>query len=136
MLFRSQHNTPYTVVAPPGNFRERAGFSPEIRRREGRIGQFIGGGQRGREAYGPNHQQTERQQERHDQQEVHPAEDLRASEKHRRRDDQPGDHSNHQILRICNHSDMDIYFSQGNCEGGIFDNYDISATPQMFKIYN
>ena len=43
--------------------------------------------------------------------------------------------SNHQILRICNHSDMDIYFSQGNCEGGIFDNYDISATPQMFKIY-
>ena len=33
--------------------------------------------------------------------------------------------SNHQILRICNHSDMDIYFSQGNCEGGIFDNYDI-----------
>ena len=43
--------------------------------------------------------------------------------------------SNHQILRICNHSDMAIYFSQGNCEGGIFDNYDISATPQMFKIY-
>ena len=43
--------------------------------------------------------------------------------------------SNHQIIRICNHSDMDIYFSQGNCEGGIFDNYDISATPQMFKIY-
>ena len=43
--------------------------------------------------------------------------------------------SNHQIIRICNNSDMDIYFSQGNCEGGIFDNYDISATPQMFKIY-
>ena len=43
--------------------------------------------------------------------------------------------SNHQILRICNHSDMDIYFRRGNCEGGIFDNYDISATPQMFKIY-
>ena len=43
--------------------------------------------------------------------------------------------SNHQIIRICNHSDMDIYFRRGNCEGGIFDNYDISATPQMFKIY-
>ena len=43
--------------------------------------------------------------------------------------------SNHQILRICNHSDMDIYFRRGNCEGGIFDNYDISATPQVYKVY-
>ena len=43
--------------------------------------------------------------------------------------------SNHQIIRICNHSDMDIYFRQGNCEGEIFDNYNISATPQMYKIY-
>ena len=43
--------------------------------------------------------------------------------------------SNHQILRICNHSDMDIYFRQGNCEGEIFDNYNISATPQVYKIY-
>ena len=38
--------------------------------------------------------------------------------------------SNHQIIRICNHSDMDIYFSLGNCEGGIFENYEISVTPQ------
>ena len=43
--------------------------------------------------------------------------------------------SNHQIIRICNNSDMDIYFRQGNCEGEIFDNYNISATPQMYKIY-
>ena len=43
--------------------------------------------------------------------------------------------SNHQVIRICNNSDMDIYFRQGNCEGGIFDSYDISATPQMYKIY-
>ncbi|WP_301911900.1 hypothetical protein [Odoribacter laneus] len=43
--------------------------------------------------------------------------------------------SNHQIIRICNHSDMDIYFRQGNCEGEIFDNYNISATPQVYKIY-
>ena len=43
--------------------------------------------------------------------------------------------SNHQIIRICNHSDMDIYFRRGNCEGGIFDNYDISVTPQVYKVY-
>ena len=43
--------------------------------------------------------------------------------------------SNHQIIRICNNSDMDIYFRQGNCEGEIFDNYNISATPQVYKIY-
>ena len=43
--------------------------------------------------------------------------------------------SNHQIIRICNHSDMDIYFSQGNCEGGIFDNYNISLSPREFKIF-
>ena len=43
--------------------------------------------------------------------------------------------SNHQILRICNHSDMDIYFRQGDCEGGIFDNYNISLSPREFKIF-
>ena len=30
---------------------------------------------------------------------------------------------------------MDIYFRRGNCEGGIFDNYDISVTPQVYKVY-
>ena len=43
--------------------------------------------------------------------------------------------SNHQIIRICNNSDMDIYFRQGNCEGGIFDNADIATSPVYFKIF-
>lgn len=43
--------------------------------------------------------------------------------------------SNHQIIRICNNSDMDIYFRQGNCEGGIFDSYDISVSPIDNKIF-
>ena len=43
--------------------------------------------------------------------------------------------SNHQILRICNHSDMDIYFRRGNCEGGIFDNANIASSPVDFKIF-
>ena len=43
--------------------------------------------------------------------------------------------SNHQILRICNYSDMDIYFRRGNCEGGIFDNANIASSPVDFKIF-
>ena len=43
--------------------------------------------------------------------------------------------SNHQIIRICNNSDMDIYFRQGNCEGGIFDNVNIGTSPIDFKIF-
>ena len=43
--------------------------------------------------------------------------------------------SNHQIIRICNNSDMDIYFRQGNCEGGIFDSYDIRVSPIDNKIF-
>ena len=30
---------------------------------------------------------------------------------------------------------MDIYFRQGNCEGGIFDSYDISVSPIDNKIF-
>ena len=30
---------------------------------------------------------------------------------------------------------MDIYFRRGNCEGGIFDNYNISLSPREFKIF-
>lgn len=54
-----QHSAPYAVVAPPGNLRERAGFSPEIRRRKGRVDQFVGPGRGSRTAYGPDHRQAE-----------------------------------------------------------------------------